>query len=312
MRKCLIVAIFLLASCASAEFTLEDDGASVTVKEDGNAVFTYHFASVDPPEGVDERYRRSGYIHPLYGMDGEVLTQDFPGDHYHHRGLFWAWPNSHLGDRKMDVWTLVGCRTWHEEWLEKKAGKNKAVLKMRNRWSFDDAPESAVVRETVTITTRPAEEQGRAIDFELTFENTSGQEFTIEGSPVGGKGYGGFSFRPDAALKPMLFTTAHGKQKKDTTKIAAPWADVSFLIKDRNAHSGVAMFQHPGNPGYPHPGWILRHYAFLGASWPHTTPHVLEPGESVTLRYRMYVHRGDAEKAKVAEVFEQYAGNNRD
>ena len=35
---------------------------------------------------------RSSYVHPLYGLEGEVLTDDFPVDHFHHRGLFWAWP----------------------------------------------------------------------------------------------------------------------------------------------------------------------------------------------------------------------------
>jgi AcrR family transcriptional regulator len=40
---------------------------------------------------VPEKFRRSCYIHPLYGLDGEVMTEDFPVDHRHHRGVFWAW-----------------------------------------------------------------------------------------------------------------------------------------------------------------------------------------------------------------------------
>jgi hypothetical protein len=35
---------------------------------------------------------RSDYIHPLYGLNGEMLTNDWPdADHPHHRGIFWAW-----------------------------------------------------------------------------------------------------------------------------------------------------------------------------------------------------------------------------
>ena len=71
-------------------------------------------------------------------------------------------------------------------------------------------------------------------------------------------------------------------------------------------HPPGAIFQHPDNPGYVHPGWILRHYGFLGASWPHTAGHVLAPGEAVELRYRLFVHRGGATSAKVAEAFERY------
>jgi hypothetical protein len=33
------------------------------------------------------KYARANYIHPLYGLDGEILTEDFPADHLHHRGL---------------------------------------------------------------------------------------------------------------------------------------------------------------------------------------------------------------------------------
>ena len=35
---------------------------------------------------------RSDYIHPLYGLHGEVLTDDWVPDHPHHRGIYWAWP----------------------------------------------------------------------------------------------------------------------------------------------------------------------------------------------------------------------------
>ncbi|HEX2522993.1 MAG TPA: DUF6807 family protein, partial [Terriglobia bacterium] len=33
---------------------------------------------------------RSSYFHPIYGLNGEVLTDDFPKDHVNHRGLHWA------------------------------------------------------------------------------------------------------------------------------------------------------------------------------------------------------------------------------
>src|SRR4026207_2539905 len=39
----------------------------------------------------DGQAARSNYFHPLYDLDGNVLTEDFPKDHIHHRGIFWAW-----------------------------------------------------------------------------------------------------------------------------------------------------------------------------------------------------------------------------
>ena len=64
---------------------------------------------------------RSSYVHPLYGLDGEVITDDFPKDHYHHRGLFWAWPHVRVGTEETDLWMLKGIRQQFERWLGREA-----------------------------------------------------------------------------------------------------------------------------------------------------------------------------------------------
>ena len=48
---------------------------------------------------------RSNYFHPLYDLDGNVVTEDFPKDHVHHRGIFWAWHQVLIdGKRVQDQW----------------------------------------------------------------------------------------------------------------------------------------------------------------------------------------------------------------
>ncbi|HUH47680.1 MAG TPA: DUF6807 family protein, partial [Arenibacter sp.] len=43
---------------------------------------------------------RSNYIHPLYGLEGEMLTSDWPdAAHPHHRGIFWDWPEVRYGSK---------------------------------------------------------------------------------------------------------------------------------------------------------------------------------------------------------------------
>jgi hypothetical protein len=38
-------------------------------------------------------------------VNGNILTEDFPKDHLHHRGVFWAWHQVLIGDKKMgDAW----------------------------------------------------------------------------------------------------------------------------------------------------------------------------------------------------------------
>lgn len=312
MLRLIILMALIAPVTTSADFTFQDDGQALTLIENGAPVLVYRYGTVDPPERVDAKFRRACYIHPLYGLDGEVLTQDFPIDHRHHRGVFWAWPKSTVGGTLADIWALEGIRQVHEAFLERRAGTNEAVVAVQNRWVYDDAPDKPTVRETVRFVVHPAVEKGRAIDFELTFENVSSEEVVISGSAAEDKGvtkgYGGFCLRPDATRLPMTFTAVNGVEEEDALSLETPWCDVSFAIeKGSEKMSGVAIFQHPKNPGYPHPGWILRHYGFLGASWPHTEHHPLAPGASITLRYRLWVHRGNAAEADVPAAFAAYA-----
>jgi len=298
-----------LHCCAFAEFSFKDDGARLTVLENGEPVLVYNYARVPPPEGVEEWYGRACYVHPLFGLDGDVLTEDYPEDHYHHRGVYWAWPYSRRGDRRMDVWLSNDVHQHHQEFLDRQADAAKAEVAVRNVWTFDDAPEDPVVRETIRLTVHPADDRGRAVDFHLAFRNVSDELVTIQGQQAGNKGYGGFCLRPDSTRKPFRFTSAEGTHTKDALRVESAWGDVSSRIKPGDAVSGVAVFQHPGNPGYPHPGWLFRHYGFLGASWPHVESYAVAPGASVDLRYRLFVHRGTAEEANVAGAFAEYTAS---
>ena len=50
---------------------------------------------------------RSDYIHPLFGLQGETLTRDWPIDgEPHHRGIWWAWPEVRYGSLQGDLYAL--------------------------------------------------------------------------------------------------------------------------------------------------------------------------------------------------------------
>jgi len=304
-------AMVLLALPASASFHLADNGRSLLLTENGKAVLVYNYAPVHQP-GAAEHHNRGAYIHPVFGLNGEVLTQDFPSDHLHHRGFYWAWPQCSVGDRRMDVWHTRDARIVHEEWLKREAGLDSAEIGVQNVWIFDDAPDTPHVRDTVNFVVHPEDNGTRTLDFTLHFENISTETVRFLGAED--KGYGGFNLRPDAKRKPMRFTTINGPTTEDHLSYDTPWVDVSFeKIADgeeapepSDQRIGFAVFQHPSNPGFPHPGWIMRHYSFLGASWPHEQTHEMAPGDTFTLRYRVFIHDGDAEQAGVADAFAAY------
>jgi len=179
---------------------------------------------------------------------------------------------------------------------------------VQNVWMLDGDTKPKV-REQIRFTIHRAEDDGRTIDFRLKFANISQEDVTIKGQ--NGTGYGGFAIRMDGTRPEPVITTAKGRLRKDTDRINTPWADFSSRTKPAGPISGAAIFQHCANPGYPHSGWTLRHYGFLGAAWPHDEPLRLQPRDSVGLRYRVYLHRGTAEHAGVATRFEVYTAGER-
>jgi hypothetical protein len=314
VRKQALLALMLATGlCArAAEFKFEDDGKSLSIREGDKPVLSYNYEPVAPPEGqgLDKaRWSRSCYIHPLYGLDGDVLTQDFPVDHRHHRGVFWVWPHTHYGDRQMDLWLHEVAEQRFQKWIKKDIRPDAAEVEVENAWVFKDNPTTPIVKEDVDFTVHPADETSRAIDFKLVFTNVSDKPVSFLGAT--GKGYGGFCLRPDATRTGLQFSSAQGPRKEDALYLQTPWADESSREKPDGPFSGAAIFQNPANPGYPHPGWILRNYGFLGASWPHLETFVLPQGKSIELKYRLCIHRGTAEEAKVGEAFKAYESANQ-
>jgi len=285
---------------APAAFRIEEaDGERLRILQGADPVLVYNWG-VQTKAGVPERYRRACYCHPVYAPDGTVLTGDFPKDHYHHRGIFWAWPRMKARGKGVQTWHLKGLRQRHGTWNRRSAAATSAVVDVSNDWRLDGGERAG--RERVRMVVHPASDGGRAIDFTLEFEAVGGP---VELLGAKRKGYGGFCFR-FGPRRDTTITVADGVQKEDQLLKRSAWADLSARFGGRKAMSGAAVFVHPANPSAP-TGWLLRHYGFLGACWPALEPYTLEPGKPVTLRYRVYVHRGDADEGNVARAYERYA-----
>lgn len=306
-RFLLTVVLATLPTLAHADFDITTDAKSLIVSEKGKVVLVFQKDMVEAPAGVEARFRRTAYIHPLYGINGEVLTEDYPSDHYHHRGVFWGWPNGEWKGKRVDTWGLDGARQVMVDCRAGEVSESSASFQGITHWILDETPDTPIVEEAFNVNVHAATEFGRALDFTITLKNISDAPFHLRGATTENKGYGGFNFRPDSARKPMHFTTANGPQLEDTFIADSPWVDVSYATAPgATTQSGAAIFQHPDNPNYPHKGWLIRHYAFLGHAWPGNNTIELKPGESISMKYRLYIHQGTAEEGKVQEAFDAY------
>jgi len=69
-------------------------------------VLNYHYTTYPAPEGADEYYSRSGFIHPVYSPGGNILTRIQPPDHLHHYGIWNPWTKVKFQNREVDFWNL--------------------------------------------------------------------------------------------------------------------------------------------------------------------------------------------------------------
>jgi methane monooxygenase PmoA-like len=271
---------------------------SLGLWEGDRPVFVYHFGAVTSSNAPNAR-SRSNYFHPLYGLDGEVLTDDFPKDHDYHRGLYWGWSHIRIADQEYDSWSLRGIRYEFQRWLAKETRPGGARLGVETGWFVGN---KQIMRETVWTLVHASSASNRAIDFELTWTPTD-RPVTLSGAE--GKSYGGLTLRFGPRSKTTI-TVPGGRTSGDLVVTNLPWADLSGdLKKDSGDLSGIALFVDSRHPDFP-PTWMTRHYGLLAVGWPGITPKTLPDGESVTCRYRIWIHRGSPDAAEIQRAYADY------
>ncbi len=292
---------------------VEDAAAgTLTITEKGKPVLTYHYGD-QLPFGLDAGLTRSCYIHPLYSLDGEPLTDDFPADHLHHHGLFWAWPVIGVRGVRSSNWEPADplLRQRFVRWALRETDDKGAHLAVENAWRLGE--KETVLEETVSLNVHPATALARAIDVEIVLRPVGGP-LELRGAPADNKGYGGLCFRGAPLLRGAEMTTDRGRIEEDSVGEPFLWVDLSTKSDPGPdaGRVGVAVFVHPRHPGQPL-AWLARNsYAgVLNPSWPGLAGTTLAEGTPVTLRYRIYVHRGDAEAARVGEAYRACAAGQR-
>lgn len=297
---CVFLSQLFIPSFAQMTFVEDEDKGTLTIRDGKNDVLTYRFKD-QLKKGLDAQYTRSCYIHPLYSLDGEVMTESFPVDHAHHYGLFWTWPDIKVRGQDTETWHPSNLRQVFVQWLKREAGRKSASFSVENAWKLDG--EEIVAKEIVTLSIFPADRMGRAIDVELTIQAISGP-LLLRGSKEPQKNYGGLSIRGAPVFNDAVLTTDLGLQEEDADSAPFLWADMS------TEEFGLAILVAPDHPGFPTVWCLRKSYAgFLNPSWPGEKAAILKINEPVTLRYRIYIHKGTAEEADIPKIYEDYVTN---
>lgn len=257
----------------------ETEPGRLELSETGRPVFVYNFGP-QLKAGVPEHRRRCCYLHPVWTPSGTIVTDDFPADHYHHRGIFWAWPRVTVGGQTRDLWSLRGVEHRFLRWHAREVFPDRARLEIENGWFTEDRQ---VLRERVAITAHRARGTTRRMEFSLILDPL--EPLRIAGEPDQHKGYGGFSIRFGPRRETLLHTDT-GIEQRDSDMARHAWAELEGDFGGRRASVRIEI--DPGHPGYPN-GWCLRHYGFLGVNYPGLETRTLNPGRPLGLSYHVVV-----------------------
>lgn len=282
------------------------NAAGILVTEDGKPVLQYQAK----PKSINGQYRRANYVHPVYDIRGNVLTEDFPEDHLHHRGIFWAWHQVHVdGIPAGDSW-LAQDFQWEVVDSEfTPVANHELLLKTSVQWTCPkitgtDGKRLVIVNETTRITIHPTSEQQRLIDFEICLLAA------VPNVSLGGsddeKGYGGFSVRL-APPSDLEFLTSGGEIKpKNTAVNGGDWVDFVGTFGTGETKSGVAVFVHPTSAGYPQ-RWILRaEKSMQNPVFPGRTKVPMSQTSPTVLRYRIAIHQNSLTTPQLERLFNDY------
>ena len=252
--------------------------ASLEISEGGKPVLVYNHGMI-LREGVSEQFRRSSYIHPVYAPDGTVLTEDFPKDHPHHRGICWSWPIVRFEGASYDVWAVQGMHQRFVRWKARRVSAETAVLAVENGWFVG---ERKAVKETVELTVHRSAGKRRSFEVKLILEAVD-SPVELSGREI--KGYGGFGMR-FAPRSETILRTGAGVEAKDSDMVKHPWAELEGVFEGRRA--GARVEDGNDNPAFPN-GWCLRHYGYVAVNYPGLQTQTLAPGKPLVLTYRVTV-----------------------
>jgi hypothetical protein len=278
----------------------------------GNVVIAQHFNCVETDEGVlllhdhqniyfyqkvtksrQGEYPRANYIHPLYGLYGEILTEDFPEDHLHHRGIFWAWHQLYVeGEKAGDGWECRGI-TWNVQNISEETGSETAKLHLELTWDGELAGKPAsLIKEETIITCRKPDEHMVQLDFDIRL--TALHEGTRIGGSEDAKGYSGFSIRTKLPEDIRFYSVLGELTPIETAIKAGGWVTMrgNFIPRQQN-QTAITIMCNPDDPT-PFHGWILRSRGSMqNAAFPGRDPVPVPVNESLRMRYSILLHRPD-------------------
>jgi len=287
----LFLGLLVRQSIGQSKITAEKIGDKIEIRIDGNLLTNY----------ILSEHEKYPFFFPVNGPSKASVTSMRNANYPHHSSLFFGCDRVNGGNywqEGLERGQIVPLRA---DIIE--TGGEKAVIENENIWKRPGA--MAPIKDFRKITVTAPSKDLFQIDFEIEMEML--MDVTIEKT-----NHSLFSGRMDpdlAVINGGTMINAEGDTgEKGTFGKRSAWMD--YYGERMGSNEGMAILQHPSNKWFPAP-WFTRDYGFFSPTpmyWPEDEKSTnLKKGETITLKYRVLVHRGNHEDAGIAALFEAYS-----
>lgn len=262
-----------------------------------------------PRPDIKPQFRRGGYLHPIATPKGRVVTDDFPPNHIHHHGVWWAWTHTEFDGRKPDFWNMGDNKGRVEFESVEKTWSGPLLGGFRAQHRFVDLLASApvtVLNETWQVTAYSPRAGSRFWVFDLVSEQQCATDKPLK---LPTYRYGGVGLRGNWAWNgdgKALFLTSDGETDRVKGNTArARWCDMGGLIDGERA--GIAVLGHPENFRAPQPMRLHPTEPFFNFAPQQAGDMAIRPGEKYVSKYRFVVHDGAPDRAELDRLWNDFA-----
>jgi hypothetical protein len=249
---------------------------------------------------------RRPFIYPVIGPSGRTLTRmGHPGDpytHSHHNSVWISHSNVNGVDFFSDHNARNSGRIICQRTEELEDGENRAFATTIANWTAQDG--RVLLHETrqVLVTSLPNNEWMLIVDLALAAEN----EDVAFG---GGNGFGLFSVRVAKQLSAYFgggrIRNSEGAEGEPAIfRKPAKWVDYSGMVA-AGVPEGLTLFDHPTNPNHPS-RFHVREDGWMSALLAKDEPVRVSKGQTLKLRYGLYVHAGVHSLEQLNERFREF------
>ena len=289
------------------QLTKEQGKLRLSIKD--RPILEYQFGTVYPPEGADPLFKRSGFIHPLWSPDGQVLSRIQPPDHYHHYGIWGPWTKTHIRGREVDFWNLIkgeGTVKFSGLLSEVEGSVFSGFKALQKHIDFGGRGEDQVaINEVLDVRAWNLGEDVWLIDYTVTLNTPLDSGIMLDAYRYGG----GIGYRATELWHKdnSLVLTSDNRDRLSADGTKAKWCMVEGESVSEKGRSGILFMGHTSNRDFPEPMrvWPIDANGGRGDVYFEFCPirhkdWMLEKGKDYSLKYRLLVFDGSltAEKAE--------------